>query len=94
MTIKTTPFDMSDYLDSPEMIQEYIQAAIEDGDPVALRLALADVAKAKGMSNIAADTKLNRQNLYKSLSENGNPSFNTINKVMKACGLKLQVANI
>ena len=94
MTIKTTPFDMSDYLDSPEMIQEYIQTAIEDGDPVALRLALADVAKAKGMSNIAADTKLNRQNLYKSLSENGNPSFNTINKVMKACGLKLQVANI
>lgn len=94
MTIKTTTFDMSDYLDSPEMIQEYIQAAIEDADPVALRLALADVAKAKGMSTIAADTKLNRQNLYKSLSENGNPSFNTINKVMKACGLKLQVANI
>ena len=56
MTIKTTPFDMSDYLDSPEMIQEYIQVAIEDGDPVALRLALADVAKAKGMSTIAADT--------------------------------------
>ena len=94
MTIKNTPFDMSDYLDSPEMIQEYIQAAIEDGDPVALRLALADVAKVKGMSAIAADTQLNRQNLYKSLSENGNPSFNTINKVMKACGLKLQVANI
>lgn len=94
MTIKTTPFEMSDYLDSPEMIQEYIQAAIEDGDPVVLRLALADVAKVKGMSAIAEDTKLNRQNLYKSLSENGNPSFNTVNKVIKACGLKLQVANI
>jgi len=94
MTIKTTTFEMSDYLDSPEMIQEYIQAAIEDGDPTVLRLALADVAKAKGMSAIAEDTKLNRQNLYKSLSKNGNPSFNTINKVMKACGLKLQVANI
>jgi len=94
MTIKTTPFEMSDYLDSPEMIQEYIQAAIEDGDPVTLRLALADVAKAKGMGTIADDTKLNRQNLYKSLSESGNPSFNTINKVMKACGLKLQVASI
>jgi len=94
MTIRTTPFEMSDYLDSPEMIQEYIQAAIEDGDSVTLRLALADVAKVKGMSAIAESTNLNRQNLYKSLSENGNPSFNTINKVLTACGLKLQVTSI
>jgi len=94
MTTKTSPFEMSDYLDSPEMIQEYIQAAIEDGDSVTLRLALADVAKAKGMGVIAENTKLNRQSLYKSLSENGNPSFNTINKVITACGLKLQVTSI
>jgi len=87
MTIKTTPFEMSDYLNSPEMMQEYIQAAIEEDDLVTLRLALADVAKAKGMS-------LNKKNIYKSLSENDNPSFNTINKVITACGLKLQVTRI
>jgi len=94
MTIKTTPFEMSDYLNSPEMMQEYIQAAIEEDDLVTLRLALADVAKAKGMSVIAEGTSLNKQNIYKSLSENDNPSFNTINKVITACGLKLQVTRI
>lgn len=91
MSLETTDFDASSYLDSPEMINEYIQAAIEDGDPLLLRLALADVAKAKGMSNIAEQTNLNRQSLYKSLSEKGNPSFETISKVLHACGLKLSV---
>ena len=94
MSLETTDFDASSYLDSPEVINEYIQSAIEDGDPLLLRLALADVAKAKGMSNIAEHTNLNRQSLYKSLSEKGNPSFDTIKKVLHACGLKLSVSPI
>ena len=94
MSLKTTDFEVSNYLDNLDVINEYIQAAIEDDDPLLLRLALADVAKAKGMSTIAEKTKLNRQSLYKSLSENGNPSFDTINKVLHACGLKLSVSPI
>lgn len=92
MSLETTDFDASAFLDCPEVINEYIQSAIEDGDPLLLRLALADVAKAKGMSVIAEQTHLNRQSLYKSLSEKGNPSFDTINKVLHACGLKLSVS--
>ena len=94
MPLEITDFEASDYLNSPETINEYIQSAIEDGDPLLLRLALADVAKAKGMSFIAEQTKLNRQSLYKSLSEKGNPSFDTISKVLHACGLKLSVSTL
>jgi probable addiction module antidote protein len=94
MTLKTTTWDASEHLDSAQMIKEYIQAAIEENDPALLRLALADVAKAKGMSTIAEQAQLNRQNLYKSLSAKGNPSFDTINKVMHALGLKLQVSEL
>ena len=94
MTLTTTDWDTAKHLDSPEMIREYIQAAIEEGDPALLRLALADVAKAKGMSGVAEQAQLNRQNLYKSLSATGNPSFDTVSKVMHALGLKLQVSSL
>ena len=94
MTLKTTDWDAAEYLESREMITEYIQAAIEEDDPALLRLALADVAKAKGMSGVAEQSQLNRQNLYKSLSATGNPSFDTVNKVMRAFGMKLQVSSL
>lgn len=82
---------MSDYLDNPEMIQEYLNAAIEDNDPELLRLALGDIAKAQGMTAIAKKANLSRQNLYKVFAENSNPKFETIQKVVAALGLKLKV---
>jgi probable addiction module antidote protein len=91
MTTKTSPFDMSEYLDSPEMITEYLKAAVEDGDPELLRLALGDIAKAQGMTAIAKKAHINRQNLYKAFSENSNPTWETVNKVVHAIGLKLTV---
>ena len=94
MPIKTSPFDISEYLDTPEMITEYIKAAIEDGEPDLLRLALGDVAKAQGMTAMAEKAHINRQNLYKAFSENSNPKWDTINKVVHALGLKLTVEPI
>lgn len=89
MTLKTNNFDVSKYLDTPEDIRDYLAIALEDGDELALQLALGDIARAKGMSKIAAETGLNRESLYKSLSAKGNPSFATISKVAAALGLKL-----
>ncbi len=91
MTIQLNDWDASEYLDTPEAIQEYIQAALEADDPALFRAALADVAKAKGMTAIAESANLNRQSLYKSLSDNGNPSFETVTKIIHALGLKLNV---
>lgn len=89
MTLITNNFDVSKYLDTPEDIRDYLAIALEDGDELALQLALGDIARAKGMSKIAAETGLNRESLYKSLSAKGNPSFATISKVAAALGLKL-----
>ncbi len=91
MAIQLNDWDASEYLDTPEAIQEYIQAALEADDPALFRAALADVAKAKGMTAIAERANLNRQSLYKSLSDNGNPSFETVTKIIHALGLKLNV---
>lgn len=92
MTIKLNDWDASQHLDSPDVIQEYIQAALDTGDPALLREALSDAAKAKGMAYIAQKAHLNRQSLYKSLSSTGNPSYETILKIVKALGLKLTVS--
>jgi len=94
MTLKTSVWNAAEHLDSPEMIKEYIQAAIEEDDPELLRLALADVAKAKGMGIVADQTQPNRQNLDTLLSATGNPSFGTVNKVIRALGLKLSVSEL
>lgn len=81
--------DVADYLDSEELIAEYLAAAMESGDPAHLVSALGDVARARGMTKLAKDSGLAREALYRSLSDNGNPSYATITKVMKALGLKL-----
>ncbi len=93
MTIEINDWDASQYLDSPEVIQEYIQAALDSGDPALLREALSDIAKAQGMTYIAEKAHLNRQSLYKSLSSTGNPSYETILKVVNALGLRLTVTH-
>ncbi|EPI43377.1 addiction module antidote protein [Gardnerella vaginalis] len=85
-------FDASKYLDTQEAIDEYLAIALEDGDTKTVQLVLRDIAKAHGMSKLAQETKLNRESLYKSLSKEGNPSFATISKILKALGLHMTLA--
>ena len=94
MKTTVTEWDTSEYLDSPEMIREYLIATLEDGDADALKIALGNIAKAQGMGKIADKAKLNRQNLYKALSPNGSPKLDTIVKVLQAFNLKLTVEPI
>jgi len=89
MGIKTTKYDTADYLDSPEAIEAYLEAAFETNDTALIAAALGDVARAKGMSSIADKSGLSRESLYRALSENGNPEFGTILKVLSAVGVTL-----
>jgi len=84
-----TPFDMSEYLDSPEAIAEYIAQVLEEGDQDELFRAIGHVAKAKGMTQIAKTTGLGRESLYKAFSPGSVPKFDTVIKVMDSLGLKL-----
>jgi len=86
---KTTRFDAADYLDSEERQVAYITAAFETGDADFVRDALGIVAKARGMGEIAKNAGLNRESLYKALSETGNPEFATVMRVVRALGLTL-----
>ena len=86
------PFDASDYLDNEQVIAEYLAAALEDPNPDVFLHAVADVAKARGISKVAKEAGLGRESLYKALSRDGNPELITVLKVVKALGLKLKVA--
>lgn len=86
---KTTRFDATDYLDTDERQAAYITAALETGDAAFVRDALGLVARARGIGRIAKSAALNRESLYKALSENGNPEFSTVMRVLKAMGLTL-----
>jgi probable addiction module antidote protein len=90
MTIKTRPWDASEHLDTPEMIAAYLEAAFEDGDPQLISAALGDVARARGMTNLARETGLSRESLYRALSPGGNPELATVMKVLQAFGVKLE----
>ncbi len=85
------PYDVAEYLATDADIAAYINAALEDGDPQLLTAALGDVARAKGMTQLARETGITRDGLYKALSPTGNPSFATVAKVVRALGLKLDV---
>lgn len=93
MNIKTTRFDVVDYLDSEEAIQEYFRQVMEDGDSDEIIRALGHIARARGMAQLAKDTGLGRESLYKTLSEGAKPRFDTILRVTQALGLKLTVAH-
>lgn len=67
----------------------YLEAALEDGDPALVAAALGDIARAKGMSEVARQAGLGRESLYKALSPDGNPEFSTVLKVVKALGMRL-----
>ena len=90
MSLNTTPWDASDYLDSPESIAEYLTAALEDGDPDLLLAVLGDIARAEGMSKVAERAKLGRESLYKTLKPGSKPRFDTILKVMHSLGIHLE----
>ena len=90
--IKTIAWDAAAYLKSDDHIAHYLEAAFEDGDSSLVAAALGDVARAKGMAQIAQAAGLGRESLYKALSKEGNPEFSTVLKVMHALGLKLRVA--
>ncbi|MDQ1186695.1 addiction module antidote protein [Agrobacterium larrymoorei] len=86
-------WDPVDYLNSDEAIIAYLEASFEDGDPKIIAVALGNIARAKGMSQIAKEAGITREALYKSLSEKGDPKLSTLIGVMKALGLRLSVTS-
>lgn len=91
MAVKTTRWDASKHLDSDESIALYLEAVLEENDPVLLAVALGDIARAKGMTELARKAGLSRESLYRALSAEGNPEMATIMKVIGALGLHLTV---
>lgn len=89
---KFSKFDAADYLDSEEMIAEYLTAALEDENPDVFLAAIGDVAKARGMSLIAERTGLGRASLYKALTPGAKPRYDTILKVLHSLDVKLSVS--
>ncbi len=78
-----------EYLESDEDMAAYLEAALEEDDPALFAAALGDIARAKGMTQIAREAGLGRESLYKALSADGNPEFATVLKVVRSLGLKL-----
>ena len=93
MSINTTKWDSAEYLKTEEDMKLYLEACIEEAgeDPSFIVHALGVVARAKNMSQLARDTGLTREGLYKALSPDGNPTFATVAKVAKALGFKLSI---
>ena len=91
MPLETKPWDASEYLDSEEAVAAYLDAAFEDGDPQLIAAALGDVARARGMSEIAGKAGLSRESLYRALSKDGNPEFATVLRVVRALGMRISV---
>ena len=88
VSLKLVAFDAARYLDDDEAIAEYMTAVLEANDPDLLLLALSDVARAKGMAQVARDAGLGRESLYKALSPGAKPRFETVMKVAQALGVQ------
>jgi probable addiction module antidote protein len=93
---KTTRYDVAEHLRTPEEMAAYLEACLEEasGDAAFIAKALGDIARAKGMSQVASDAGLSRESLYKALSGERIPNFDTILKVVNALGLKLHAEAI
>ena len=91
MAEKFSRYDTADYLKTEEDMAMYLDACIEEdpGDGSLIRTALGSIARAKGMSQLARDTGISREGLYRALSAEGNPEFSTVMKVIRALGIKL-----
>lgn len=92
MTDELARFDAADYLDDEAVMAEYLAACLEDPNPDVFLAALADVAKAKGMAEVAKASGLGRESLYKALAPGAHPRHETIRKVVAALGLKITIA--
>ncbi len=90
-TTKTKPYDIAEHLRTPEEAVAYLEACLEEaqGDAAFIAKALGDIARAKGMTQVARDAGLSRESLYKALSGDRSPDFDTILKVISALGLRL-----
>ena len=88
---KTSSYDVAEHLRTPEEMAAYLDARLEDApdDVAGIARALGDVARAKGMSQVAKEAGLSRESLYRALSEDGNPSFATVLRVARALGVRL-----
>jgi probable addiction module antidote protein len=91
MALETTPWDAVDNLTSLEAERAYLESAFEDGDPAVIAAVIGDIARARGMSQIARDAGVSREAMYKSFRREGNPTLETLTNVMKALGMKLSV---
>jgi probable addiction module antidote protein len=91
MKTKTTPYDVAEQLRTPEEMAAYLDAWLEEApdDTAGIARALGDIARARGMTQVAKDAGLSRESLYRALSADGNPSFATVLKVARALGVKL-----
>jgi probable addiction module antidote protein len=89
--METSRFEIVDYLDNKEMIAEYLNTVLEEGNHADMINAIGHIAKAIGMTKIAEETGLSRPSLYKALSDGAKPQFGTIMKVLKAIGGQIQV---
>ena len=91
---KTSAYDVAEHLRTPEEMAAYLDAWLEEApdDAVGIAQALGNIARAKGMTQVAKDTGLSRESLYKALGANGNPSFATVLKVAKALGVRLHAS--
>ena len=94
MKTTTSPYDVAEHLRTPEEMAAYLEACIEeaDGDAAFIAKALGDIARAQGMTQVARESGLSRESLYKALSGERSPSFDTILKVVSALGLKLSAS--
>ena len=87
-------FDAADYLDSEEVIAEYLNVALSSEDPDLFLQAIADVAKARGMAQVAKETGLGRESLYKALAPGAKPRYDTVLKLIRALGVELHMTPI
>lgn len=89
--VVTTPYDVAEHLRTPEEMAAYLEACLEEanGDAAFIAKAMGDIARARGMSQVARDTGLSRESLYKALSGEREPSFGTVLKVIDALGIRL-----
>jgi probable addiction module antidote protein len=92
--LELAPFDASDYLDNEETIAEYLAAALENSDPDAFPAAVRDVAKARGITQIAEQAGLGRESLYKTLRPGTQPRFDTVRRLIAALGVRLDVVAV
>jgi probable addiction module antidote protein len=89
--VEIAPFDASDYLDNEEVVAEYLAAALEDPNPNVFLRAVADVAKARGISKVAKDAGLGRESLYKALAPGAKIRYETVRKLLESLGVRLTV---